>query len=110
MIKVLAGCFKVVHLITCFYFGTGFPYCTKKKMENNYNSNRNQADGNGREEGNKIPDISKLEAKWGVSAEEIQDAINHVGVDRSDIEEYLVNKKWQKTKDTPFQKGDLNEK
>jgi hypothetical protein len=79
-------------------------------MEHNNDSSRNQADANGRERGNKIPDVSKLEAKWGVSAEEIQDAINHVGVDRSDIEEYLVNKKWQKTNGPSFQKGSTNEK
>lgn len=60
--------------------------------------------------------------KWGVSKDEIEAAIRQVGDDRSRVEEYLNNQKWQhgdtdkssdgnaKHVDEPsFQKKDLNE-
>ena len=58
-----------------------------------------------------VVDISALQDKWGVSAEEIFAAIKQVSNDRSSIEEYLVNNKWQRTERDPdtFQKRDLNE-
>lgn len=40
-------------------------------------------------------DAKAMQKRWGVSNEQIKDAIAHVGNNRSDIEEYLVNKKWQ---------------
>ena len=61
---------------------------------------------------NKQADEHALEKKWGVSRKEIEDAIAKVGNDRTDIEEYLVNKKWQKQGDNDepsFQKRELNE-
>lgn len=39
----------------------------------------------------------KLQRKWGVSKQELDEAVRHVGENRSRIEEFLVNKKWQNT-------------
>jgi hypothetical protein len=64
------------------------------------------------EQRKKRTDFDVLREKWGVSQEQIDDAIANVGIGRTDIEEYLVNKKWQQgsAKDhTSFQKRDLNE-
>lgn len=56
-------------------------------------------------------DIKAMQEKWGVSAEEIQQAIDHVGYKPTKIEEYLVNNRWSRNdrRDVPFQKKELNE-
>ena len=41
--------------------------------------------------------LDKLQQKWGVSKEELAEAVRQVGENRSRIEEYLVNRKWQNT-------------
>lgn len=55
--------------------------------------------------------IEAMQEKWGVSAQEIQEAIDHVGFRPSKIEEYLVNNRWSRnnSRDVPFQKRELNE-
>jgi hypothetical protein len=56
-------------------------------------------------------DIRALQEKWGVSEEEIRSAIEKVGNSQNEIEEYLVNNRWNKREidEPPFQKRDLNE-
>lgn len=56
-------------------------------------------------------DIKAMQEKWGVSAEEIKEAIANVGYKPSKIEEYLVNHRWSNNRDeqVPFQKRELNE-
>ena len=70
----------------------------------------------------RVLDTSELEAKWGVSRDQIDEAVRHVGTERSRVEEYLVNQKWQqernheaaegkhaKGEELSFQKRELNE-
>lgn len=59
----------------------------------------------------KIPDFAELHKKWGVSYDEIEMAIAKVGNDRSSIEEYLLNNKWQRKdiEQPSFQKRRLDE-
>lgn len=72
--------------------------------------NRNNADVP-RARVDKDAEISDMQKKWGVSADEINDAIAEVGFDRPKIEEYLVNHRWSEKRNSDFslQKGDVHE-
>lgn len=59
----------------------------KKKLNSNENENASVESAG--------LDERALQKKWGVSAEQLRDAVANVGYNRSHIEEYLVNKKWQ---------------
>lgn len=65
----------------------------------------------GEEKTNEKLDIRALQQKWGVREEEIRSAIEKVGNSQKEVEEYLVNQRWNRKEinDPPFQKRDLNE-
>lgn len=63
-----------------------------------------------KEDGDISAQISEMRNKWGVSAEEVQQAIEKVGNDRQKLEEYLVNNRYQRhANSASFEKRELNE-
>jgi hypothetical protein len=63
-----------------------------------------------KEDGDISAQISEMRDKWGVSAEEVQQAIENVGTNRQKLEEYFVNNRYQGQTNSPsFEKRELNE-